>query len=104
MGHADSAEVRAYRNVTKKYASQVAPPAEVEAADAPPEPGAEVEVEDPASEGKGQDFLSKTRRICPNCGSHDINEVLDKTRIVSYIPKPMFAKKYVCRKCAWEFS
>ncbi|MHA1240067.1 MAG: hypothetical protein ACTSQU_04665 [Promethearchaeota archaeon] len=37
------------------------------------------------------------RRICPNCGATGfaIKEVEDKTKILSYIPKPQYAKKSV---------
>jgi len=45
------------------------------------------------------------RRICPNCGASGfaVKEVEDKTRIISYIPKPIYAKKLVCTKCGFEF-
>ena len=45
------------------------------------------------------------RRICPNCGATGfaIKEVEDKTKILSYIPKPQYAKKSVCTKCGFEF-
>jgi len=45
------------------------------------------------------------RRECPNCGAHgpSIKEVEDKTKIISYIPKPIYAKKNVCLKCGYEF-
>jgi hypothetical protein len=45
------------------------------------------------------------RRICPNCGASGfaIKEVEDKTKIISYIPKPQYAKKSVCTKCGFEF-
>ena len=45
------------------------------------------------------------RRICPNCGASGfaIKEVEDKTKIVSYIPKPIYAKKKICTKCGYEF-
>ncbi|MFW9945440.1 MAG: hypothetical protein ACFFDX_01280 [Candidatus Odinarchaeota archaeon] len=49
--------------------------------------------------------LGGTRRICPNCGASGfaIKEVEDKTKIISYIPKPQYAKKNVCTKCGFEF-
>jgi len=55
----------------------------------------------PVSEGIG---LSG-RRICPNCGASGfaIKEVEDRTKIISYIPKPQYAKKNVCTKCGFEF-
>lgn len=49
--------------------------------------------------------LGSGRRICPNCGATGfaIKEVEDKSKIISYIPKPIFAKKSVCTKCGFEF-
>ncbi len=46
-----------------------------------------------------------SRRQCPNCGAvgFDIKEVEDRSKIVSYIPKPIYAKKNVCSKCGYEF-
>ena len=45
------------------------------------------------------------RRICPNCGAFGfaIKEIEDKSKIVSYIPKPIYAKKMHCTKCGYEF-
>jgi prefoldin subunit 5 len=49
--------------------------------------------------------IGSGRRICPNCGATGfaIKEVEDKTKILSYIPKPQYAKKSVCTKCGFEF-
>ncbi|MHA1149067.1 MAG: hypothetical protein ACTSR8_12585 [Promethearchaeota archaeon] len=46
-----------------------------------------------------------TRKQCPNCGASafNIKEVEDRTKILSYIPKPIYAKKNVCTKCGYEF-
>lgn len=46
-----------------------------------------------------------SRRVCVNCGAIGaaIKEVEDKTRIVSYIPKTIYAKKLICSKCGFEF-
>lgn len=48
---------------------------------------------------------STSRRVCVNCGAIGpaIKEVEDKTRIISYIPKTIYAKKNVCTKCGFEF-
>jgi chromosome segregation ATPase len=62
-----------------------------------PTPAAEPSPPMPSMGGGG-------RRVCPNCGSSQIKETEDRTRIVSYIPKPMYAKKFVCRKCSYEFT
>ena len=45
------------------------------------------------------------KRQCPICGviGSDIKEYDDKTRIISYIPRKIYAKKYVCIKCRHEF-
>ena len=45
------------------------------------------------------------KRQCPICGAigHDIKEYEDKTRIISYIPRRIYATKYVCIKCRHEF-
>ncbi|MBN1801634.1 MAG: hypothetical protein JW891_09030 [Candidatus Lokiarchaeota archaeon] len=44
-------------------------------------------------------------RICPNCNAMGfaIKEVDDKTQILSYVPKRIYAKKRVCTKCFHEF-
>jgi len=49
--------------------------------------------------------LSTDRRVCPSCGASGfaIKEVEDRSKIVSYIPKPIYAKKKVCTKCGYEF-
>jgi septal ring factor EnvC (AmiA/AmiB activator) len=49
--------------------------------------------------------FSSGRRVCPNCGASGfaIKEVEDRTKIVSYIPKPIYAKKMICTKCSYEF-
>jgi len=48
---------------------------------------------------------SGARRVCPNCGASGfaIKEIEDKSKIISYIPKPIYAKKHVCTKCSYEF-
>lgn len=45
------------------------------------------------------------KRQCPICGTigHDIKEYDDKTRIISYVPRIIYATKYVCIKCRHEF-
>ena len=48
---------------------------------------------------------SENKRQCPICGAigFDIKEYDDKTRIISYVPRRIYAKKYVCIKCRHEF-
>ena len=45
------------------------------------------------------------KRQCPQCRAHGfaIKEVDDRTNIISYIPRRMYAKKRVCTKCMYEF-
>ncbi|MFX1237070.1 MAG: hypothetical protein ACFE8P_05050 [Promethearchaeota archaeon] len=45
-------------------------------------------------------------RICPQCNAMGfaIKEVEDKSQILSYIPKRIYAKKKVCTKCFYEFK
>ncbi|MFX1238548.1 MAG: hypothetical protein ACFFAS_17020 [Promethearchaeota archaeon] len=45
------------------------------------------------------------KRICPNCGAMGfaIKEIEDKTKIISYVPRRIYAKKKVCTKCFLEF-
>ncbi len=72
-------------------------PTPIEPAPEPPAPVPTPTAPMPSTGGSG-------RRVCPNCGSSQIKEMEDRTRIVSYIPKPMYAKKFVCRKCSYEFT
>ena len=48
---------------------------------------------------------SSNKRQCPICGAigPDIKEYDDKTRIISYVPRRIYAKKRVCIKCRYEF-
>lgn len=52
------------------------------------------------------DFDSGLRkRQCPQCGAQGfaIREVDDKSRLISYLPHRIYAKKRVCIKCRNEF-
>jgi hypothetical protein len=46
------------------------------------------------------------KRQCPKCGAMGfaIKEVDDKSKIISYIPRRIYAKKKVCTKCRHEFN
>ena len=48
---------------------------------------------------------STNKRKCPKCGAlgFAIKEVDDKTRLISYVPRRIYAKKRVCTKCRCEF-
>jgi chromosome segregation ATPase len=45
------------------------------------------------------------KRRCPECGADGfaIKEVDDKTRIISYTPRRIYAKKKACTKCRYEW-
>ena len=49
-------------------------------------------------------YISNKRK-CPKCGAMGfaIKEVDDKTRLISYVPRRIYAKKRVCTKCRYEF-
>jgi len=49
--------------------------------------------------------FSTNKRKCPKCGAMGfaIKEVKDKTRLISYVPTRIYAKKRVCTKCRYEF-
>lgn len=49
-------------------------------------------------------YSGEGRNVCPKCGSTKIKELSDKTRIISYVPTPVYAKKFQCAKCAFEWS
>ncbi|MHA1468520.1 MAG: hypothetical protein ACTSP6_10660 [Promethearchaeota archaeon] len=44
-------------------------------------------------------------RQCPNCAAYGfaIREIDDKSRIISYVPRRIYAKKKHCTKCGFEF-
>jgi len=45
------------------------------------------------------------KRVCPNCGAMGfaIREVDDKSKVISYSPRRMYAKKKACTKCRYEW-
>ncbi|MFX1346981.1 MAG: coiled-coil domain-containing protein, partial [Promethearchaeota archaeon] len=69
------------------------------------------ECKDKLEEFKPPDITSGTfsydnRIICPNCGAvgKHIEKVDDKKKVLSYIGSiPMYAKKYVCKNCTYEW-
>lgn len=57
--------------------------------------------------GESQDLSSKQRLTCPKCGAfgHNLNSVDDKSKVLSYMgSRPIYRKKYACRKCGEEFT
>ena len=49
------------------------------------------------------DTFETARIVCPHCGSSKLTVLEDKSRIISYIPSPVYAKKNVCSQCGFEF-
>ncbi len=46
------------------------------------------------------------KRVCPNCGAMGfaIREIDDKSKVISYTPRRIYAKKKACTKCRYEWS
>jgi len=46
-----------------------------------------------------------SRVVCPHCGASGskISVVDDKTKIISYVPRPVYKKKNICNQCGFEF-
>ncbi len=46
------------------------------------------------------------KRVCPNCGAAGfaIREIDDRSKVISYSPRRMYAKKKSCTKCRYEWS
>jgi len=60
-----------------------------------------------AKDSSSLDEISRiNKRVCPNCGATGfaIREIDDKTKIISYSPRRMYAKKKACTKCRYEWS
>lgn len=83
---------------------QVQPPAQVPPPVASPQmtpPPSQYASPPPSSNAGG--FTNK--RKCPVCGvmGFNIKEFDDKSKIISFIPRRIYAKKRVCTKCMHEF-
>jgi chromosome segregation ATPase len=52
-----------------------------------------------------EDLSAINKRKCPKCGAMGfaIKEVDDHNKVLSYIPRKIYAKKKVCTKCRYEF-
>ncbi len=45
-----------------------------------------------------------TRIVCPKCGNTSVRPENDRSRVLSYMGGvPMYAKKYICKKCMFDF-
>lgn len=45
-----------------------------------------------------------SRQKCPKCGSLNVKEVDDKSKVVAYFNhKPIYRQKLVCRECTHEW-
>ncbi|MFX1594170.1 MAG: hypothetical protein ACFFCL_15880 [Promethearchaeota archaeon] len=62
-------------------------------------------MEDPPSTFTSSEDPRINKRQCPKCGAMGfaIREVDDKSRVISYIPRRIYAKKKVCTKCRYEW-
>jgi hypothetical protein len=47
---------------------------------------------------------AESRIVCPKCSSTSLRIESDRSRVLSYMSGvPMYAKKYICRKCMYDF-
>ena len=60
----------------------------------------------PTSTFNPQVEIRVNKRQCPECGATGfaIREVDDKSNIISYVPRRIYAKKKVCTKCRLTWS
>jgi hypothetical protein len=42
--------------------------------------------------------------LCLQCGSSHAKEIPDKSKVISYIPRPIYGKKWQCNQCGYEWS
>ncbi|MFX1499605.1 MAG: hypothetical protein ACFFDH_01420 [Promethearchaeota archaeon] len=70
----------------------------------PPKPPP-IPLKQPASSITTSEESRVNKRVCPNCGAMGfaIREVDDKSKIISYTPRRIYAKKKVCTKCRNEW-
>ncbi len=80
------------------------PPPSSEQSYAPPTPPP-ILSKQPASSFSLSEDPRINKRQCPNCGAMGfaIREVDDKTKVLSYSPSRMYAKKKSCTKCRYEW-
>ena len=78
-----------------------APPLSSQKSYLPPAPKRQVASARISSEG-----IRINKRVCPECGATGfaIREVDDKSKILTYRPRRIYAKKKICTKCRLEFS
>jgi len=80
------------------------PPLSSEQSYAPPTPPP-IPPKQPASSFSLSEDPRINKRQCPNCGAMGfaIREIDDKTKVLSYSPRRMYAKKKACTKCRYEW-
>jgi DNA repair exonuclease SbcCD ATPase subunit len=53
---------------------------------------------------KAETVAATTRIVCPKCGNKDLKVENDKSKVLTYTDGvPIYAKKYVCKRCMNEF-
>lgn len=95
-----NAQIHSMQEVTQSpYYSQQAPQTPV----SPQATHVTRQTENPAVTASTGEYLNK--RECPKCGASGfaIKEVEDKSRLLSYVPRRIYAKKHVCTKCFYEW-
>lgn len=64
------------------------------------------EIREPQPQETIVEIISGERIICPDCGAKgiDIKTLENRDKILDYLDhKPIYAKKFICRKCGREF-
>ncbi|MFX0021258.1 MAG: hypothetical protein ACFE9S_02960 [Candidatus Hermodarchaeota archaeon] len=100
------------QNITHQIKAPPPPSQESYTPPPPPSPAVaqELKPETPLIEQSISSFTASTdprinKRQCPNCGAMGfaIREIDDKSNIISYVPRRIYAKKKSCTKCRYEW-
>jgi hypothetical protein len=93
----------------------ITPPPSTQESYTPPPPPSPISPPEPSStpnlnEQSIPNFSASTdprinKRQCPNCGAMGfaVREIDDKSNVISYIPRRIYAKKKSCTKCRYEW-
>jgi len=90
---------------TPVYTPQLHPPSGV-SQKAQPTRTSSIGVSQKTQPTRSSNAISATMvRQCPNCfaSGFAIREIDDKSRIISFVPRRIYAKKKHCTKCGFEF-
>ena len=84
--------IKEEKSETIEYTSYVKP-SEIAAKQVEPEKPKEEKEEEPITEG---------RRVCPDCGSTEFNQIEDRTKVLHQMSgMKIYAKNHQCKKCGF---